>query len=250
MRAFGLAALTVRELTPPEQVTVAARAGYSHVGLRLIPVANQVLPPFDMRELERRLADTGVKVLDVEVFRLDPQTRIEAFEPTLDNAARLGATDILVHGADDDEARLADSFGRLCELCARYRLAANVEPMPWVAVSNIAKARRLLGTANAALLVDAIHFFRAGDRFSDIPQKLNYMQLCDAPAERPADMDEIIRQARSDRLFPGEGGLDLKGLMAALPPELPVSIEIPHARPMPPLERARRALEATRTLLG
>ena len=35
---IALAALTVLELTPPEQVSVAAQAGYSHVGLRLIPV--------------------------------------------------------------------------------------------------------------------------------------------------------------------------------------------------------------------
>ena len=68
--AIGLAALTVMELTPPEQVAVAAQAGYSHVGLRLIPVAGQTLAPFDPRELEQRLADTGIKVLDLEVFRL------------------------------------------------------------------------------------------------------------------------------------------------------------------------------------
>jgi len=62
-------------------------------------------------------------------------------------------------------------------------------------------------------------------------------------------MQELIRQARGDRLFPGEGGLDLKGLLAALPAGLPISVEIPHAKPMSPLERARRALAATQALL-
>ena len=33
-RILSLAALTVLELSPPEMVEVAARAGYSHVGLR------------------------------------------------------------------------------------------------------------------------------------------------------------------------------------------------------------------------
>ena len=75
MRAISLAALTVLELPAHEQVSVAVQAGYSHVGLRLVPVANQVLPPFDEREVKRRLAATGVRVLDVEVFRLAPQTR-------------------------------------------------------------------------------------------------------------------------------------------------------------------------------
>jgi sugar phosphate isomerase/epimerase len=253
-RAIGLAALTVLDLPPPEQISAAAAAGYSHVGLRLIPVANQVLPPFDVRAVERRLADTGVRVLDVEVFRLAPETRVMDFEPVIATAARLRATQLLVHGADPDEARLTESFARLCDLAARYGLAINLEPMPWVEVSTVAKAKRILdGTAreNAALLVDAIHFFRTDNRFDELQGvRLNYMQLCDAPAERPADMQEIIRQARSNRLFPGEGELDLNGLMRALPGDLPISIEIPYAKPMSPMERARRALAATRELLA
>ena len=36
-RIYSLASLTVLELSPPEMVEVAARAGYSHVGLRLVP---------------------------------------------------------------------------------------------------------------------------------------------------------------------------------------------------------------------
>jgi sugar phosphate isomerase/epimerase len=63
-------------------------------------------------------------------------------------------------------------------------------------------------------------------------------------------MQEIIRQARGDRLFPGEGGLDLRGLLRAMPPDLPISVEVPYARPMAPLERAKRALSATREVLA
>jgi sugar phosphate isomerase/epimerase len=199
-RSIGLAALTVLELPPPELVSTAAAAGYDCVGLRLIPVANQTLPPFDERETERRLADTGVRVLDVEVFRLTPETKVD--------------------------------------------------------VSNVAQAKRILDAAardNSALLVDAIHFFRTDNSFEEIKSlprsRLRYMQLCDATPERPSDMQEIIRQARGDRLFPGEGGLDLKGLLGALPEDLPLSLEIPVATPMPPLERARRALAATKSVL-
>jgi len=250
---IGLAALTVLELPAAEQVSVAAQAGYTHVGLRLIPVAGQTLPPFDVDEIERRLADTGIRVLDLEVFRLSADTKVADFEPALATAARLGASELLVHGADPDEARLVENFGRLCDLAARYRLAANVEPMPWVEVSNVSKTKRVLDQAarkNSALLVDAIHFFREENKLEQLQGiRLNYMQLCDARPERPADMQEIIRQARADRLFPGEGGLDLQGLMRALPRELPISVEIPYAKPMAPLERATRALAATRELL-
>jgi sugar phosphate isomerase/epimerase len=252
MRTIGLAWLTVPELAAPDQIAVAAQAGYTHVGLRLIPVANQLLPPFDETETVRRLADTGVRVLDVEVFRLAAETKVADFEPVIATAARLRATDLLVHGADPDEGRLAESFARLCDLAARHGLAANLEPMPWVDVSNVSKAKRVIAAAgrkNGAVLIDAIHFFRADDRFDEIPKNLNYMQLCDARAERPSDMQEIIRQARSDRLFPGEGGLDLRALMRTLPGDLPISVEVPYAKPMSAPERAKRALSATRKLL-
>jgi len=256
-RAVGLAALTVLELPHEEQVSVAAQAGYSHVGLRLIPVAGQpVIHALDASELERRLTDTGVGVLDVEVFRLTPQTNVKEFEAVMATAQRLGATELLVHGADSNEARLIETFVRLCDLAARYGLSANLEPMPWVEVSNLAKAMRIVdgaARANGGLLVDAIHFFRAGDSpqaLAKVPRKfLRYMQLCDARAERPSDLQEIIRQARSDRLFPGHGGLDLKGLLRALPSEIPISLEIPISKKMEPLERASRALEAARAIL-
>ena len=253
-RFIGLAALTVLELAPHEQVSVAATAGYTHVGLRLIPVAGQVLPAFDVGETKRRLGDTGVKVLDVEVFRLAADTHVAAFEPVLARAAELGASELLVHGADPDESRLAEAFGALCDLAERYKLAANLEPMPWVEVSTVAKAKRLVGAAgnhNAAVLIDAIHFYRADNRLDDLEGlPVRYLQLCDARAERPADMQEIIRQARGERLFPGEGGLDLKGLLSALPGDPPISLEVPHAGGLPPLERAQRAIAATRSLLS
>lgn len=250
-RRIGLAALTCIELTPPQLVSAAAGAGYDCVGLRLIGIPGQTMPAFDQRELEQRLADTGVKVLDVEIFRLDPDVDPPAFEPALAVSQRVGATEILVHGADADEARLVDSFGRLCELAGRYGLRANLEPMPWVAISTVAKAKRLLQGTNGALLVDAIHFFRIDSSFDELKgAPLRYLQFCDAHPGRPAEMQEIIRQARSDRLLPGEGALDLRGLLHVLPADLPMSLEIPLARKIEPFQRARLALEATRKFLG
>jgi sugar phosphate isomerase/epimerase len=257
LRHIGLAALTVLELPHHEQVSVAAQVGYTHIGLRLVPVAGQPYNhPLDVAEVEKRLRDTGVRMLDVEVFRLTPETKVKDFESAMATAQRLGATELLVHGADPNETRLIETFARLCDLAARYGLAANLEPMPWVDISNVAKAMHILDGAargNAGLLVDAIHFDRAGDTPQALAKverrRLRYTQLCDARPERPSDVQEIIRQARGDRLFPGEGGLDLKGLLRALPAGIPLSLEIPVAQKLEPLERARRALAATKALL-
>src|SRR5258708_34682970 len=138
MRKIGLAALTGLELPHHEQVSVAAQAGYTHVGLRLVPVAGQPYNyPLDVAQVEKRLADTGVRMLDVEVFRLTPETKIPEFESVMAAAQRLGATELLVHGADPDEARLIETFGRLCELAARHGLTATLEPMPSTGGSTV-----------------------------------------------------------------------------------------------------------------
>lgn len=254
-RKIALAALTVLELSHPDLVSVAAQAGYSHVGLRLVPVAGQPhLHALDPGAIEKRLADTGVKVLDVEVFRLDAETKIMNFAEICSLSARLGASHLLAHGADAEESRLIENFARLCDLAARHGLSVNLEPMPWVEISTVAKAKRIIDAAarpNGAVLIDAIHFFRADNRFDELKgARMNYFQFCDARAERPADMPEMIRQARGDRLAPGEGGLDLRGLLAVLPGDLPVSLEVPMMRPLPALERATLVYQAALKVLG
>src|SRR5688572_23811027 len=96
-RPISLAALTVLDLSPPDMATCAAEAGFSHLGVRLIP-ATPTEPQHDLvndaalrRALVARLADTGVKVLDAEIFRLRPETEVSAYEPAVACAAGLGA---------------------------------------------------------------------------------------------------------------------------------------------------------------
>lgn len=266
MRTISLAALTVLELTPPEMVTCAAEAGYSHVGIRLLP-ATPTEPQYDvvgdtpmLREIESRLAGTGVKVLDVEIFRMKPETRIADYEAAIATAARLGASELLIAGNDSDESRLIDTFGAFCDLAARYRLGAGLEFMPWTDVKNLTQGARIVtatGRDNASVLVDPFHFSRSRSRLEDIasipPSRFKFMQFCDVPSEIPATMDEILAQARAERLFPGEGDLDLVGLLRALPAGLPISIEVPThtlARTVGAVERARRALNATKAVLA
>ena len=86
-RPISLAALTVLELTPPAMVTRAAEAGFSHVGIRLLP-ATTTEPQYDivgdtplLHEIERRLADTGVKVLDVEISASSPRPASPTTKP-------------------------------------------------------------------------------------------------------------------------------------------------------------------------
>jgi sugar phosphate isomerase/epimerase len=105
-------------------------------------------------------------------------------------------------------------------------------------------------------LIDPIHFDRGGSvagEIANVPaSRLRYLQLCDAPAERPHDTATLLHQARAERLMPGDGGLDLSGILRAVPPDIPLSIECPMhtlAATMPALERTRAMLAKTRKLL-
>ena len=127
--------------------------------------------------------------------------------------------------------------------------------MPWIEVRDVVQAARIVersGADNAGVLIDPIHFDRAGSRVEDVaaigPRRLPYLQFCDAPAERPTTREELLRQARSARLPPGEGGLDLRGLLAAVPMGVPLSLEVPFGGGTA-LERARRVLDSTRRWL-
>ena len=46
-------------------------------------------------------------------------------------------------------------------------------------------------------------------------ERLHYAQLCDAPPERPHDTETLLHQARAERLMPGDGGLNLMGILHA-----------------------------------
>ena len=152
-RIVSLSALTVLELAPPDMVSCAREAGYTHVGLRLIP-ATPNEPSYEtigdtpvIRETLARLADTGITVLDIEILRLKPDVRVRDFLPVLETAARLGARNALVAGNDPDEARLTENLAALCDLAAPLGIAPCLEPMPWTDAKDFAQGARIVGNA-------------------------------------------------------------------------------------------------------
>ena len=260
-RTLSLAALTMLDVPPPEQVRIAAQTGFTHVGLRLLP-ATPTDPDYamlgDTANVRATLA--ALRVSDVEIVRLSADFALDSrMQQFLETAARLEATQVLVAGNDDNLPRCADNLARLAAAGRPYGLTMNLEPMPWTSLRTIAAAQALIdasGQSDVGILIDAIHFWRAGESLSALaalPQnRLNYMQLCDASAQIPADEQELIYQARSARKVPGEGGLDLHGLMAALPAALPVSLEVPlsgEQGALPALRRAQLLFNAAQTYL-
>jgi len=264
-RIIVLAPQTAPELSPPDLITCAAQAGYSHVGVRVVTGAARPDSPMApgqplLRETAERLRQEGVGLHEAEVVRLDAQTQVDDFRPALEAAAWLGATRMVAVSDDPEPARAADYFARLCELADAHGLTVDIEPIPYYVTRDIAAAEALIarsGSRNGGIVPDPLHLFRSGDGVEGLrritPGLLHLAQLCDAPAAIPDNHEEMMRQARTARLDPGEGGLDLLGYLRALPEGLPLSLEVPKtelAASVPAVVRARNALEGTRRLLA
>ena len=99
------------DLNPAKQVRCAAKADYSHAGIRLVP--------------------------DIEILRLKPDMRAINWKPFFETEARLGATQVLCAWNDNDIHRLEDNFAELCEIAHPFGLTLNIELMPWCGISTI-----------------------------------------------------------------------------------------------------------------
>jgi sugar phosphate isomerase/epimerase len=266
MPPFSLAALTVLELAPPALIDVASACGYQHVGIRLLsPLAGGIAYPLmddeaALKETLARIDATGVTVADLEVVAIRPETEIASFTAFFETGARLGAKNILVAGYDPDLNRFTDRFAGFCEAAARHGLTADLEFMPWTSVPDLATAAGIVahsGQANAGVLVDALHFDRSNSSIAELARvptaRLHYWQLCDAPAEHPATTEGLIHAARYERMFPGQGGIDLVPLARAMPADIVVSIEVPTAelaRTVDAKTRAQCAIDAARAVIA
>ncbi len=241
-REISLAYLTTAPILPPEVLQLAAELGYDAVGLRALPAiaGGQDASPLLtdkalLRATRQAMAATGISVFDMEIVRLNAVYDTMAFMPFLETCGELGAKAILVAGDDPDEARLTQSFAAFCAAARPFGLSADLEPMPWTKIPNVATAMRILdaaGAENGGLLVDALHTARSSTTLADvraIPRaRIHYIQLCDAPGEVPTTLEGLLHTARAERLLPGDGDLPLADLLEALPGDVPVSLEIPH----------------------
>ena len=239
-RTYSLAYLSSHRCTPAEAITVAAQTGYSFVGLRLWPNApgapqqHLLDQPEALRETLAAQRDTGVGVFDLEIIRIGEKFDPHTWDALYDVGAALKAKAILVAGDDDNEARLTENYARLCEVMQPYGMTADLEFMPWTAVKDAKSALRIVNNAgkpaNAGILVDALHFGRSTTTLDDIraiPRELlHYAQICDAEAGLNFTTEQLIHTARCERLLPGDGSIDVKGLFSALPADLPVSVEV------------------------
>jgi sugar phosphate isomerase/epimerase len=254
---LSMAHLCEIDVPPLELIEIAAKAGLASVGLRLAqaspggieyPLRNEA----ERAEVRRRIAATGTGVLYIELISISEATRAADHTPLLETGAAIGASRLCVAGDSPNLDLVAEKFADICDLARTYGIAVDLEFMPFRAVRTVAEAAQIVAAAdrpNGHVLVDALHVFRSRSPIADVaklgPRLTGTFQICDAPLEPPAD---LVAEARTNRLIPGEGALDIWALIDAMPAGTAIGVEVPLALQYPLLSPAARlALLVQRT---
>ncbi|TXT36903.1 MAG: xylose isomerase domain-containing protein [Comamonadaceae bacterium] len=227
--AYSLAHLTAMALPPVDLIEVAARTGYDYVGLRLSRVTDtEPLYPLitsktAMAATKAKLADTGVKVWDVELARMDPTHDAESYIPMLEATAELGAHHVICQLPDPDRERAHERFAKLCDYAKPLGITISLEFPWWTETGNLETATTVLNTVrrnNAGMLIDMLHFYRSNsshEALKALPREwFHFAHVCDGPQHIAPGMEAILHEARSHRLFPGDGAFGVKDILACL----------------------------------
>jgi sugar phosphate isomerase/epimerase len=278
MPLVGIGHLTMLDVAPPDWVSLAHEAGFDAVGIRAAAIG-PTEEEWPMRtgspmlaETLRRMGDTGVRVLDAELIRIDPHTVVARYEPLFETAAALGASFLNVMADDPELHRARDTFASLAEAARPYGLRPAIEAIPYMQVKTIADAAVLVGESGGGIIIDPLHLQRSGGTPGDVraldPTMIAYCQLCDAPLAAPHNLPrprelprgqsvggitDLALEARAARLLPGDGELPLAEIISAVPAGMALSVETPNLallESLGPLEFARRARQAVARLLA
>lgn len=221
------------KISPSSMVRVAAEAGFNSVGLWVEPGTNW--QSTTTAEVATALQETPLAVLDVEVIWLQPGAKPDPIHHRIiDIGAELGAKNCLVVSSEPNVTNTQRLFEDLCMRADGTGMRVCLEYMGVTEVKTLDQALDIVTSVDhpaGGILVDPFHHERVGhqpEKIAEIPREwLSYVQLCDMP-ERGVITEEsdYYTDALDGRLCPGEGSLPLAEYMAALPPLLPVSLEI------------------------
>jgi sugar phosphate isomerase/epimerase len=259
-RDLTLGFLSLGAQAAPLDVLDAARdAGFGAAGLR-ISGRNPGDPwpstaaPNAFEAIRTRAAESGVRISSASGYYLSERTALPDLLANVEAARRLGAPVIVQGCFEPDLARVAALLRDYARAAADAGVRIALEFMPMSSLKTIADAQRVIGesgAANVGLLIDALHLARSGAGPAEVqvldPRNIVFAQLCDAAASLPPGVT-LLDEAMTGRLYVGDGGLDLAGLVAALPPTMELELETPVTADaaLPARERALRCARKAR----
>ena len=252
---LSLAAGVLPEFPPEQIVRAAAEAGYAATGIWCDTAS---WTDATTHAVSQQLRAGALLALDIEVIWMGPGRNVsDAARRLIDVGGTLGAHNVLIVSANPSLADTKHQFATLCEYADRAGMRAVLEFLMIAEVKTLAQALEIVtdvGHPAGGVLIDALHLARCGATVADVeriaPARLPYAQLCDAKAvlSNPG-YDSYLADALDGRCAPGEGELPIHELLAALPVDLPLSLEVrsKYYRDTyaDAVERARAVLTAT-----
>ncbi len=259
-----------------ERAEAAAAAGFTALSLLVTDHARARAEGLSDGDLRAILADRGLAVAEIDpLMSWIPGAGLHGsatdegaalFRVSEDDfyaaAAAVGARSLnaVAYTAEPlPRDALAEHFAGLCDRARERGLLVHLEFLPWTQVPHVAAALDVVeraGRQNGGVMLDAWHHFRGGGgaaELSGVPgSRILGVQLDDAPREAEADpVEETLRR----RLLPGEGDIDLVGLVRALDAigcSAPIGVEVfsDALAALPAAEVAKRAGDALRGVIA
>lgn len=263
MRHLTLGWLSLINATPADVISAAQAADFRSVSIRITGrkpgdgFPESVGNPAAMRELKKRLTDGGLRLSNTSTYHVTPEITLDMLRPVIDASVELGAKIMVTTCADPDHRRWADFAARYAEAVGQAGLKLALEFVPFSEAKTIEQGYALVQAVDVphfGLLIDPLHLARSGGSPRDIarvdPKKIIFAQLCDARKDHPG-LANLPNEARTGRLYPGDGALPLYDFLDALPEDLEIECEMPRTdyANLPAAEQAKRAGHAMRSFL-
>jgi sugar phosphate isomerase/epimerase len=267
MTSLAIERLCVFGLPPVQFVNLAAELGCRYISTSLAPMPYNPHgypkwslrdDPVMRREMIAAMRDRDVSISLCEGFGVKVSGDVREYASDLEILRELGACRINVASMDRDPQRTFDQFARLAEMADALGIETTIEigPGPIANLAAALAAVRHVGKPNFRILIDTMHFVRSGSGAADIAaldaKVIGYVQLCDAPLR--SKHSSYMEEALYERLVPGTGELPLLDILAALPEDVVIGLEVPQRSlaeaGVGPRERVARCIEATRGLLA
>jgi sugar phosphate isomerase/epimerase len=258
MDRLGIEMLCVFGMPPIDYVQLVADLGcrYITTGLDGFVVKQLGYQPYSLRddpglrrELLAAMDDRGISISLGEGLLIAPGVDVRSYTGDLDIMAELRIPRINTVSLEAGRARTFDELAVLTGLAAERGILTSVEPVPGLAIADLPTALAAVehvGREEISLLIDTMHVARSGagpDDLRALPaERIGHVQLCDVPLRSTREY-HYAEEAMYHRMVPGEGELPLAEMLAALPEDRVVGLEVPM------LSRAEAGISAYERLL-
>ncbi|MBX9788542.1 MAG: sugar phosphate isomerase/epimerase [Pirellulales bacterium] len=226
--SFCLNTSTIQPASLLDKIRIAGEAGYSGIELWINDVEGYLAEGHKVAEVRTALDDAGLarpSMISLRDWCTADEAKfaaaVDAAKRRLDLARELGVERIVAGPPGDDvpQALAVERYGQILDISIDRGVPASLEFLGFVkGINTLERAWAICGSVGnpaGTITPDVWHMFRGGSDFKvldDIPvDHISCFHWNDAPREPTRE-----QQTDADRVYPGDGILDLHALADTL----------------------------------